>query len=237
MGGVCVQLTIDRTDRVSVPAAGERDARRTLRAQVARLERELAEIVADSFPHVASAPTGPGGASGGGARLLDLEQLERTRDELAGRVQLARRAVAQRARSEARARALLERMRREPAGYRFVRLPVRELGEHGCGVWEVRPRLGLIGMLAGWWQVKLSSGCPLPRGRAPAWPSGPIPLGPHVWMRPMAFAELQPPMPGTGHDTTMPSPLRPHRSEINGISDRPARPRTPQPARPYRDRP
>jgi hypothetical protein len=25
----------------------------------------------------------------------------------------------------------------------------------------VRPRLGLIGMLCGWWQVKLSSGCPL----------------------------------------------------------------------------
>jgi hypothetical protein len=25
----------------------------------------------------------------------------------------------------------------------------------------VRPRLGLIGMLMGWWQVKLSSGCPL----------------------------------------------------------------------------
>jgi hypothetical protein len=31
----------------------------------------------------------------------------------------------------------------------------------------VRPRLGLIGMLMGWWQVKLSSGCPLPAGVAP----------------------------------------------------------------------
>lgn len=167
-----MQLTIDRTDRVSAPAGGERDARRALRAQVTRLERELAGIVADAFPHVSPAPTGLGGsgASNGGARLLDLEQLERTRDELAGRVQLARRAVAQRERSEARARALLERMRREPASYKFVRLPARELGEHGCGVWEVRPRLGLVGMVAGWWRVKLSSGCPLPRGHAPAWP-------------------------------------------------------------------
>ena len=26
-----------------------------------------------------------------------------------------------------------------------------DLGQGGCGVWEVRPRLGLIGMLAGWW--------------------------------------------------------------------------------------
>jgi hypothetical protein len=41
-----------------------------------------------------------------------------------------------------------------------------DAGERGCGVWEVRPRLGLIGMLAGWWQLKLSSGCPLAEGRA-----------------------------------------------------------------------
>jgi hypothetical protein len=42
-----------------------------------------------------------------------------------------------------------------------VRVANRDLGENGCGVWQVRPRLGLIGMLMGWWQVKLSSGCPL----------------------------------------------------------------------------
>jgi hypothetical protein len=42
-----------------------------------------------------------------------------------------------------------------------VRVANRDLGESGCGVWHVRPRLGLIGMLMGWWQVKLSSGCPL----------------------------------------------------------------------------
>ena len=40
-------------------------------------------------------------------------------------------------------------MRLEPGRYKFVRLPVADLGERGCGVWEVRPRLGLIGMLAG----------------------------------------------------------------------------------------
>jgi hypothetical protein len=51
---------------------------------------------------------------------------------------------------------------------------VSDLGQGGCGVWQVRPRLGLIGMLAGWWQLKLSSGCPLGRGarstRVPAPP-------------------------------------------------------------------
>src|SRR5947209_8298032 len=31
-----------------------------------------------------------------------------------------------------------------------------------------RPRLGLIGMMMGWWQVKLSSGCPLATGGAVA---------------------------------------------------------------------
>ena len=62
---------------------------------------------------------------------------------------------------QAAARALLQRMLDEPRRHRFVRVANRELGEPGCGVWHVRPRLGLIGMLAGWWQVKLSSGCPL----------------------------------------------------------------------------
>ena len=40
-------------------------------------------------------------------------------------------------------------MKLEPGRYRFVRLPVSDLGQGGCGVWQVRPRLGLIGMLAG----------------------------------------------------------------------------------------
>jgi hypothetical protein len=168
-----VQLTTERIDWVTISGTDEGAARRSLRAQVARLERELAEVVVDGFPHIApSAHTDTdaigGRMSAGGACLLDLGGLERARDELAGRLQLARRASAERAELETRARELLKRMKREPNSYKFVRLPVRDLGEHGCGVWEVRPRMGLIGMLAGWWQVKLSSGCPLPRDRAPA---------------------------------------------------------------------
>jgi hypothetical protein len=52
----------------------------------------------------------------------------------------------------------------EPGKHRFERIACSDLGDPGCGVWEVRPRLSLIGMLMGWWQVKLSSGCPLARG-------------------------------------------------------------------------
>jgi hypothetical protein len=62
-------------------------------------------------------------------------------------------------------RVRLERMLLEPAKYRFARISCADLGQPGCGVWQVRPRLGLIGMLMGWWEVKLSSGCPLAGGR------------------------------------------------------------------------
>jgi hypothetical protein len=47
-----------------------------------------------------------------------------------------------------------------PGRHRWVRVSLAELGQSGCGAYHVRPRLGLIGMLAGWWEVKLSSGCP-----------------------------------------------------------------------------
>jgi hypothetical protein len=169
------QLTIDR-GAYGPPGDRERAARSSLRAQITRLERELSAIIADAFPHLsAEHPSAPGaGPAGAGARpltsvpagpsVLDLGQLELLRDELAGRVQQLRWRAAERTEHERGARELLELMKLEPGRYKFMRLPVRDLGQGGCGVWEVRPRLGLIGMLAGWWQVKLSSGCPLPRG-------------------------------------------------------------------------
>ncbi len=152
------QLLIDRED-------GERAARESLRVQVARLERELSAIVADRFPFI-PAP-GPSSEACAGPCLMNLEQLERSRDRLAGRVGEFRRLAEERTEHERRAQELLEGMKLEPGRYNFARLPVSDLGQGGCGVWRVRPRLGLIGMLAGWWQVKLSSGCPLPRGLRP----------------------------------------------------------------------
>ena len=75
-----------------------------------------------------------------------------------------RRLAAERDEHELRAHEQLREMKLEPGRFKFARLPVSDLGQGGCGVWQVRPRLGLIGMLAGWWQLKLSSGCPLGRG-------------------------------------------------------------------------
>lgn len=145
--------------------AGERAAAGSLRLQIARLERELSGLVAAGFPHVAAVGSG----RPANPRLLSLGELEETRDRLVRRVHEAQQRTLTRAEFERRSRALLERMRLEPGRYRFVRLPAADIGESGCGVYRVRPRLGIVGMLAGWWQVKLSSGCPLSKAHASAW--------------------------------------------------------------------
>jgi hypothetical protein len=142
---------------VGAPGADEAPARRTLRDQVARLERELSETLASAFP--LSAPD-VRVAGRSGPRLLGLGELEELRDDLADRLQAARGELTQRGEREREARLVLERMLAEPAAHRFVRVARADLGVHGCGFYEVRPRLGLVGMLAGWWHVKLSSGCP-----------------------------------------------------------------------------
>ncbi len=167
---------IDQAVRVRAPGAAlgpgvaidERAARRTLREQIARLERELADGFVTAFemgglPQPDSAMGTAMGASTH-ARLLDLGELEVVRDELAERLREARTTISRRADEIAEKRLVLERMLLRPADYKFVRIYCRELGEPGCGAWQVRPRMGLIGMLMGWWQVKLSSGCPLPGG-------------------------------------------------------------------------
>jgi hypothetical protein len=141
---------------------GARDARRSLRLQIAKLERELSDAFVTAFPMGGLAiPTGVPAEP----RLLDLEELERVRDDLAARLRRARLTITERADEQSAKRLVVERMLLEPGKYRFTRVSQHELGESGCGVWHVRPRLGLIGMLMGWWQVKLSSGCPLARGR------------------------------------------------------------------------
>ncbi len=143
----------------------ERAARRSLRAQIAKLERELSDIFVTAFSmggleHHEAPPAQP--------RLLNLGELERIRDKLAERVHAARACVAERADLYESNRVLLERMLLEPARHPYRRVSLSDIGESGCGAWEVRPRLGLIGMLAGWWHVKLSSGCPLAGGRGAA---------------------------------------------------------------------
>src|SRR4051794_1823393 len=138
---------------------GEAAARRALRAQVCRLERELSALAVSAFPRdgIVDQPAGRPAV----ARILSFGELEALRDSLSNRVADARQALARCTAREEEARVLLEQMLLEPGRHRFVRIANAELGERGCGVWHVRPRMGLIGMLMGWWQVKLSSRCPL----------------------------------------------------------------------------
>src|SRR6476619_826043 len=103
-----------------------------------------------------------------GPRVLSLGELEDLRDRLSDRLAGAREELRGRVDREEECRRLLERMPLEPGKHRFVKVANADLGEGGCGVWHVRPRLGLIGMLCGWWQVKLSSGCPL-AAHIPGW--------------------------------------------------------------------
>jgi hypothetical protein len=128
-------------------------ARATLRAQVARLERELSAL--DPPPATPGSALRPGRP-----RLLSVGELEHARDALTARLAHARALQAERGIAQEAARVRLERMLLEPGRHRFERVRAADLGEGGCGVYAVRPRLGLIGMLMGWWQVKLSSGCP-----------------------------------------------------------------------------
>jgi hypothetical protein len=139
----------------------ERAARQSLRSQIARLEQELSEAFVTAYPMGVVGPVAVAGARRE-VRMLDLGELERARDDLVERLRAARAAIAERAEEHAANRLYLERMLLEPGKHRFARLSRSDIGEPGCGDWQVRPRLGLIGMLMGWWQVKLSSGCPLP---------------------------------------------------------------------------
>ena len=138
----------------------ERAARRDLRNQIARLERELARALTEAFPRREPPRRGRSASAQAGPRLLSLGQLERIRDELADRVASLRcNPAAER----------LEQMRLAPERHRWETVTSEDLGEPGCTIWQVRPRLGLIGMLMGWWQVKLSSGCPLATGQPRGW--------------------------------------------------------------------
>ncbi len=147
---------------VLVPETDERAARRTLRVQIARLEQELATACLDACPRL-PAPTPPP-RSLAGPRLLSLGELERVRDELAGRLARVRDDLDAQLLRQAGARTLLDRMFADPAAYKWIRVSNAQLGEPGCKHFHVRPRLGPVGLLMGWWRVKVSSGCPLAWG-------------------------------------------------------------------------
>lgn len=154
--------------------ASRRLARSELRRQIGELESELAGLFTTGFPRRSQGIEWRVGAAGG-PRVLGIAELERTRDALVGRIASVKAALTERAEREEQSRALVEEMIAEPERHPFVVVSNEHLGEPGCKHYHSRPRFGLIGMLMNWWRVKVSSGCPLARGRRP---SATVPFSP-----------------------------------------------------------
>ncbi|GAC1323777.1 MAG: hypothetical protein NVSMB25_20530 [Thermoleophilaceae bacterium] len=152
----------------SLPAFGpaveidEAGARRQLRDQIARLETELGTLFCSAYPRQGFEwKLG----SRGGPRMLSLAELERVRDELASRLQRNRSLLSDRTYTEELHRRRIEELLLAPEEHKWVRVTNADIGEPGCKSWHVVPRFGPIGILASWWHVKISSGCPLAGGR------------------------------------------------------------------------
>ncbi|HEX5763658.1 MAG TPA: hypothetical protein VFY04_11135 [Solirubrobacterales bacterium] len=137
----------------------ERLARAELRRQIGRLEQRLGALAAEAFPRLQIETDVP--ALARHPRALDLGELEALRDALAGRVEDARHALREQGELETRNRELVDRMLAAPAEFKWVQVSRDDVGAPGCGHWHSLPRYGLLGMLMGWWRVRISSGCPL----------------------------------------------------------------------------
>jgi hypothetical protein len=142
----------------------ERAARADLRRQIAAMELALARLFGSAFPRKGIEFAVPGV---GGPRVLAVDELERVRDGLAARIQDAKADLHDYAVVEERNRELLERMTADPASYKWVRVYNEDIGQPGCTSYQSAPKWGPLGMLMGWWRVKISSGCPLAEGRLP----------------------------------------------------------------------
>lgn len=137
----------------------EKLARVELRRQIARLEAELGSLVAESFSRLTIDAAVPAVSSH--PRVLGLGELEEVRDSLATRIGGARLQLRRQDELETRNRELLDRMLASPADFKWLQISRDDIGAPGCGHWHSRPRFGLLGMLMGWWRVRVSSGCPL----------------------------------------------------------------------------
>jgi hypothetical protein len=163
-GRAIAELLATRAPGVVRPEVDERAARRSLLDQIAKLESELASLFCSAYPRTGFDWRVP---SRGGPRILSLGELEAIRDELAERLEHNRRELSDRALVEEHNRRLIEEMLLEPEKHRWMRVGNCDIGEPGCKHWHARPRWGLLGMLMGWWRVRISSGCPLAMGRGP----------------------------------------------------------------------
>jgi hypothetical protein len=119
------------TALLDIQVVSDRDVRRSLRSQIARLESQL--------------PPGPGVRAGGGAALLSVEQLERSRDDLVRRIQERRFSGGE---EQERKRRLREEMWLDPRAHARETVSNADVGEAGCTRWS------------SWFRLNVSGGCP-----------------------------------------------------------------------------
>ncbi len=136
------------------PTSGDaKAARASLRGQIARLEATLAPYPeAEAATAAASLAPHP--------HVADLGELEAARDALVAQLKTARANAEQRDESQSFARLRREKALADPASHRWEIGSREQMGEPGCGHWQVRPAFGPVGALMNWWRVKISSGCP-----------------------------------------------------------------------------
>jgi DNA-binding transcriptional regulator YhcF (GntR family) len=140
-------------DRAPDEPEETRDARASLRGQIARLEASLA-------PYPEAAASAEAASFGPHPRLPDLGELEAIRDGLVARLKSARAEAERSGERVSAARRWLEDATADPSAHRWESGSSEDLGEPGCGRWEVGPAWGPVGALMNWWRVKMSSGCP-----------------------------------------------------------------------------
>jgi len=143
------------------PTALENSAGLEQRAEFLRniesLERELQQVITALTAANRRMYTVPSAAR---PHLLSLAELEIVRDGLAAELDRAQETLAAQIHTRREKRMLLKRMTEEPVKFRWARVTTVDLGEPGCRSWEVVPKLGPVGMLANWWRIRISSGCP-----------------------------------------------------------------------------
>src|SRR5438270_6540833 len=112
-----MELLLDHQEAVITPpqvapAPAERAARRSLRAQIASLERQLSDAFLTAFSMGGVSLLN--GEHRSQPRLLDIGELERIRDDLAERLRATQIAISRRADQHAANRLILEGMLLEP---------------------------------------------------------------------------------------------------------------------------
>jgi hypothetical protein len=142
----------------------ERSSRTDLQRQISALEAELGRLFGSAFPRKGIEFGVP---APGGPRLLSVDELEVVRDALVTRIRAVRSDLHEHAVAEEQSRVLIDEMTADPAAHKWLRVSNEHIGEPGCRHWHSRPRWGLLGMLLGWWRIRVSSGCPLAEGLRP----------------------------------------------------------------------